>query len=48
MQLPEPIGEVVTKHEKVYVPVKSYPEVNICFFRKIGLQIFFLNCFVGF
>lgn len=29
IQLPEPVGEVITKHEKIYVPVKLYPEVKI-------------------
>lgn len=28
LQLPEPNGEIITKQEKVFVPVKAYPEYN--------------------
>ncbi|KAI1729742.1 homodimerization region of STAR domain protein [Ditylenchus destructor] len=28
LQLPEPAGEIITKQEKVFVPVKAYPEYN--------------------
>lgn len=40
MQLPEPVGEVITKHEKVYVPVKLYPEVRKGKKKKRYLNLF--------
>lgn len=37
--LPEPDGQPVTLQEKVYVPVKDYPDVSLCTSLEKGLGI---------
>lgn len=29
MDLPEPVGDVITKTKKVYIPIEDYPDVSI-------------------
>lgn len=41
--MPEPEGEVTTLMEKVYVPVKEHPDVNIYFYYDILRKIQFLR-----
>lgn len=31
MELPEPLGPIVHLQEKLFVPVKEYPDVSDCF-----------------
>jgi hypothetical protein len=47
--LPEGAGAPVTLSEKVYVPIKEYPEVSMIFFylhslKSLNLANFKLNC----
>lgn len=33
LELPEPIGPIIHLQEKLFVPVKEYPDVSSCFFH---------------
>ena len=47
MSLPEPVGAVVTLSEKVFVPVKEYPEVRIIFIFSTFLSLSEWKCLVS-
>lgn len=39
LELPEPIGPIVHLQEKLFVPVKEYPDVSSCFTHLTLLQL---------
>lgn len=39
LELPEPLGPIVHLQEKLFVPVKEYPDVSIWFVRRVLSQL---------
>lgn len=40
LELPEPLGPIVHLQEKLFVPVKEYPDVSRCFTQLTLLQMY--------
>lgn len=41
LELPEPVGPIVHLQEKLFVPVKEYPDVSLA--RALGLGVYNLT-----
>lgn len=39
LELPEPIGPIIHLQEKLFVPVKEYPDVSSCFIHYIYCKL---------